>query len=332
MRMALRLAQKAGGGTHPNPLVGAVLVKAGRIVGRGYHKRCGLAHAEVNAISDAGPKAKGADLYVTLEPCGHFGKTPPCTGAIINAGIRRVIIGMKDPNPVNNGKGTAQLKRAGIKVKTGVLEKEAASINLPYIKYVRTGLPYVTLKMAQSLDGKIATRTGNSRWITSGSARAYVQKLRGKADAVMVGANTVLKDDPSLCCKIHGAKQPAKVIAGGRTPIPSSAKIFRNADKSKVIVAVGPEGKVDLRGLLKKLGKMGLINILAEGGGELAASLVKGGLVDRYLFFIAPMVIGGRSAVTSVEGEGVKLVRDAVGIKDMKAVMVGRDMLIEGYA
>ena len=332
MRTAVGLAKKADGMTSPNPLVGAVLVKAGRLVGRGYHKRCGLPHAEVNAIHDAGPAAKGCDLYVTLEPCDHFGRTPPCTGAIIEAGIKRVIIGMKDPNPINNGKGIARLKRAGIKVVTGVLEKEAISINLPYIKYIKKGLPHVTLKMAQSLDGKIATSTGNSKWITSEEARAYVQRLRGKVDAVMVGANTVLKDDPSLLCKIPGAKQPARVIAGGRMSIPTSAKIFRSADKSKVIVAVGPEGKVDLKGLLKKLGKMGLINILVEGGGELAASLVKMGLVDRYLFFIAPKIIGGRSAVTSVEGEGVKFVKDAVKLKGIKATMVGQDILIEGYA
>lgn len=332
MRAAIGFAKKAEGMTSPNPLVGAVLVKAGRVVGNGYHKRCGLPHAEVNAIADAGPKARGADLYVTLEPCDHFGRTPPCTGAIIDAGIKRVIIGMRDPNPVNNGRGTARLKRAGIKVLTGVLEEEAVSINLPYIKYIKTGLPYITLKMAQSLDGKIATRTGNSKWITSEDARDYVQRLRGKVDAIMVGANTVLKDDPSLCCKIPGAKQPARVIAGGRAAIPASAKIFRNAGKAKVIVAVGPEGKIDLKDLLKKLGRMGLVNILVEGGGEIAASLVNRGLVDKYLFFIAPKVIGGRSAVTSVEGEGVKFVKDAVMIKDMKVVMVGRDILIEGYA
>ncbi|MCX5679556.1 MAG: bifunctional diaminohydroxyphosphoribosylaminopyrimidine deaminase/5-amino-6-(5-phosphoribosylamino)uracil reductase RibD [Candidatus Omnitrophica bacterium] len=332
MKTAIRLAKKAEGMTSPNPLVGAVLVKAHRVVGKGYHKRCGLPHAEVNAIRDAGLKARGADLYVTLEPCDHFGRTPPCTGAIIKAGIKRVIIGIKDPNPVNNGKGMVRLKRAGIKIVTGVLGKEAALINLPYIKYITTGLPYVTLKMAQSLDGKIATSTGNSKWITSEEARAYVQRLRGKVDAVMVGANTVLKDDPSLLCKIPGSKQPMRVIAGGRASIPSSAKIFRSAEKSKVIVAVGPDGKVDLKDLLRNLGKMGLINILVEGGGELAASLVKGGLVDRYLFFVAPKIIGGRSAATSVEGEGVKLVKDAIGIKDMRAVMVGRDVLIEGYA
>ncbi len=332
MRMAIGLAKKAEGKTSPNPLVGAVLVRSGRVVGKGYHRKCGLPHAESNAIRDAGSKAKGADLYVTLEPCDHFGRTPPCTGAIIDAGIRRVVIGMKDPNPINNGRGIARLKRSGIKVSVGVLEEEASSVNLPYIKYIRTGLPYVTLKMAQSLDGKIATATGNSKWITSEEARAHVQKLRGKADAVMVGANTVLKDDPSLCCKIPGAKQPARVIAGGRTSIPASAKIFRGADRSKVIVAVGPHGKVDLKDLLKKLGKMGLINILVEGGGELAASLVEGGLVDRYLFFVAPKIIGGRSAVTSIEGEGVRAVKDAAGIKGMKAVAIGRDILIEGYA
>lgn len=332
MRMAVSLAKKAEGMTSPNPLVGAVLVKAGRVVGRGYHKRCGLPHAEVNAIRDAGQKAKGADLYVTLEPCGHFGRTPPCAGAIIDAGIRRVIIGMKDPNPVNNGNGTARLKRAGIKVITGILEDDAASMNLPYIKYITTGLPYLTLKMAQSLDGKIATRTGDSRWITSEEARAYVQRLRGRVDAVMVGANTVLKDDPSLACKIPGRKQPAKIMICGRKPVSPSARIFRDADKTKIILAVGPNGRVDFKSLLKKLGGMGIINILVEGGGEIAAGLIGGALVDRYLFFIAPKIIGGRSAVTSVEGDGIKFIKDAVNIRHMKASMVGRDILVEGYA
>jgi len=332
MNLAIGLAKKAEGMTSPNPLVGAILVKASRVAGKGYHKRCGLPHAEVNAIRDAGSKARGADLYVTLEPCDHFGRTPPCTAAIIKAGIKRVIIGMKDPNPVNNGRGIARLKRAGIKITTGILEKEAIAINLPYIKYIKTGLPYVTLKMAQSIDGKIATRSGDSRWITSESARAYVQRLRGKVDAVMVGANTVLKDDPSLLCKIPGRKQPVRVIAGGRKPLSPSAKVFRNRDKSKVIIALGPKGKVDLKDLLKKLGKMGLVNILVEGGGELAASLIKDGLIDRYLFFIAPKIVGGRNAVTSVEGEGVMLMKDAIEMKDMKAVTLGRDILIEGYA
>jgi len=332
MKVAIGLAKRAEGMTSPNPLVGAVLVKGGRIVGKGYHKRCGLPHAEVNAIRDAGSKVRGADLYVTLEPCNHFGRTPPCTDAIINAGIKRVIIGMKDPNRINNGKGIARLKRAGIKIVMGVLEKEAVSINLPYIKYITKGLPYVTLKMAQSLDGKIATRTGNSKWITSDEARAYVQRLRARVDAVMVGANTVLKDDPTLRCKIPGAKQPARVVIGGKLPVPSSAKIFRSADKSKVIIAAVPDGKVNLKDLLKKLGRMGIINILVEGGGELAASLVKERLIDRYLFFVAPKIIGGRGAVTSVEGEGVKFVNDAVQIKDMRFAMVGRDLLIEGNA
>lgn len=332
MHMAIRLAKKADGMTSPNPIVGAVIVRSGRVVGMGYHKRCGLPHAEVNAIRDAGPKAKGADLYVTLEPCDHFGRTPPCTGAIIKAGLKRVIIGAKDPNSVNNGRGIKRLKRSGIKVVTGVLEEEARSINRPFEKYMKTGLPYVTLKMAQSIDGKIATRTGESKWITSVKAREYVQRLRSKSDAVMVGSGTLFKDDPSLLCRIPGAKQPARVIVGGKRSIPSYAKIFRNAGKYKVFIAVSRKGRVDLKSLLKTLGRMGLINILAEGGGEIAASLVKAGLVDRYLFFVAPKIIGGKDAVTSIEGEGIRSMKDAVGIKNMKATFIGQDILIEGYA
>lgn len=332
MKLAIKLAKKAEGMTSPNPMVGAVIVKNGRIAGKGYHKACGLPHAEANAIFSAGGKARGADLYVTLEPCDHFGRTPPCTGAIIEAGIKRVFISMKDPNPVNNGRGIARLKRARIMVCTGLLEEEAAAMNRAYVKHITTGIPYVTLKMAQSIDGKIATKTGDSKWITSEASRAYVQKLRKSVDAVIVGSGTVLKDDPSLTCRIPGAGQPARVIVSGRSGIPESSKVFKNTERIKTFIALGPGGRVCLKDMLKTLGKMGFLHVLVEGGGELAASFVKDRLVDRYLFFIAPKIIGGRGAVTSVEGSGVSYMRDAAGINNMKAIAMGPDILLEGYA
>ena len=331
MRMALKLAGARRGLTNPNPTVGAVVVKRGKIVGSGFHKKCGLPHAEVNALVSAGDKAKGADLYVTLEPCCHFGRTPPCTEAIIRAGIKRVVIAMKDPNPLNNGKGSEKLRRAGIRLVTGVLSEEAAAMNRPYVKFIKEKTPYVTLKMAQSLDGKIATRTGDSKWITSDAARRYVDALRGRVDAVMVGSKTVLKDDPSLTCKIPGSKQPLRIVAAGKSRIQSSAKVLSGAKISEVLIAKGPNGRVDLRRLLKDLGKAGIVHLLVEGGGELASSFIKERLVDQYLFFIAPKIIGGRDAVTSVEGLGIKDLKSAAVLKNMKVHKIGGDILIEAY-
>jgi len=332
MRRALKLAGARRGLTNPNPTVGAVVVKRGKIVGSGCHKKCGLPHAEVNALVSAGDKAKGADLYVTLEPCCHFGRTPPCTDAIIRAGIKRIVIAMKDPNPINNGKGSAKLRSAGIKLITGVLAEEAEALNRPYIKFIKNKIPYVTLKMAQSLDGKIATRTGESKWITSEASRRYVDALRGRVDAVMVGSNTILKDDPSLTCKIPGAKQPLRIVAGGKSGIPRSAKILSDNGSSEVLIVRGSGGRVDLQKLLKKLGDSGVAHILVEGGGELAASFIKERLVDQYLFFVAPKIIGGRDAIASVEGDGIKYLRDAVRLKNMSVNKIGEDLLIEAYA
>jgi diaminohydroxyphosphoribosylaminopyrimidine deaminase/5-amino-6-(5-phosphoribosylamino)uracil reductase len=214
----------------------------------------------------------------------------------------------------------------------GILEKESRSMNRPYVKYITTGMPYVTLKMAQSLDGKIASSTGDSKWITSDASRDYVQSLRSRVDAVVVGANTVLKDDPSLSCRIPGQKQPAKVVISGRSRIPLSAKIFRNTGGPGVFIAAEPNGRVRLSDVLKTLGDMGFSSVLVEGGGEVAASFIKERLVDKFLFFIAPKIIGGRSAITSVEGDGVKAVRDAMRIRDVKVNLVGPDILVEGYA
>lgn len=328
MRIALGLAKKAEGHTSPNPMVGAVIVKNGRVVGRGYHKRCGSAHAEVNAIRDAGRHARGATMYVTLEPCDHFGRTPPCTNAIIDSGVRRVIAAMKDPNPINNGRGLKKLKLNGIETRINVLKDEAQSLNKPYIKFVTKKMPYVTLKLAESLDGKIAARTGDSKWITSEDARRYVHELRSKSDAVMVGANTVISDNPKLLAR-GGVRQPLRIVVCGQRKIPVNAKIFSDTKKSSVVLARSRTGRVDIGRLLKQLAGLQIVNILVEGGGELAASLIESKLVDRFLFFIAPKIIGGRDAVTSVEGLGVGRIADAVILKNLKTRRFKNDILLE---
>ncbi|MFH0763674.1 MAG: bifunctional diaminohydroxyphosphoribosylaminopyrimidine deaminase/5-amino-6-(5-phosphoribosylamino)uracil reductase RibD [Candidatus Omnitrophota bacterium] len=329
MRVALNLAKKGEGFTSPNPMVGAVIVKNGRIVGKGYHKRCGSAHAEVNAVKDAGKKAGGASLYVTLEPCDRFGRTPPCTDALIESGIKRAVIAMKDPNPANNGRGIKKLAGSGIKVKTGVLRKEAIALNKPYIKFITKKLPYVTVKMAESIDGKIAAKSGESRWITGEESGRYVHSLRAKSDAVMVGANTILKDDSLLLSKRSGAKQPVRIVVCGRRTIPGNARIFSQIDKSPVILARSKAGRMDLRRLLSELAKREIANILVEGGGELVASLVEERLVDRFLFFIAPKIIGGRLAKTAVEGVGVDRISRAIPLKFVKIKRFKEDILIE---
>ena len=332
MALAIALAKKAEGMTSPNPIVGAVIVKNGRIVGRGYHKKAGTPHAEINALEAAGAKAKGATLYVTLEPCNHFGRTPPCTDAIIKRKIRKVFIGMRDPNPINDGSGLKKLKRNGIAVNFGILTRESEALNRPYIKYITKRIPYVTVKVAQSLDGKIATRSGDSKWISSGDSRRHVHKLRARSDAIMVGANTFRRDDPSLLSRIPGAKQPLRIIVGGGSKVPKSAKIFYGIKKYPVIFtapAYGDGKKTDLLKLLKDLAKRGVTNILVEGGGELIASLVEKGLVDRFLVFIAPKIVGGRDAKTAVEGRGIDSIGGALQLKDVSIKRFKEDILIE---
>ena len=319
MRLAIELAKKAIGKTSPNPAVGAVIVKNNKVIGKGYHKKAGLPHAEINALREAGQKAKGATLYVTLSPCDHYGRTPPCTDAIIKSGIKKVIIAMKDPNPVNNGNGIKRLRGSGIKVDAGVLAKEAEAINKPYIKFITKNLPYITVKVAQSLDGKIATRTGDSKWISSEDSRRYVHELRGKVDAVMVGANTVLRDDPLLLSKVS-RKQPVRIIVSGKSGVPQDAKIFSSLDRSPVII---------VKSLSEALALKNITHILVEGGGELIASLVKKDLVDRFLIFIAPKIIGGRTAKTAVEGAGISHIKDASNFKIKSIRRFKKDILIE---
>jgi len=352
MRMALGLARKGEGLTNPNPMVGALVVRNGKIVGEGFHKRCGEPHAEANAIKDAGSMASGSTLYVTLEPCDHYGRTPPCTDAVINSGIKRVVIGMTDPNPVNNGKGLSRLKAHGIKTRLGILEAEARLLNKAYIKFITRKEPYVTLKLAQSLDGKIATRTGDSRWISCGASRDLVRSFRGKVDAVMIGANTAIKDDPSLMAK-DGAKQPCRIVVDGELKLPPGAKLFSNLKLSPVILAASRAaakkkghiyesmhvkvlpvsskgGRLDLKEMLKSLGRMNMMHVLVEGGGVLAAGLIEKRLADEIIFLIAPKIIGGRDAVTSVEGKGPARISGAIPVKRMTVRRSGDDIIVTG--
>jgi diaminohydroxyphosphoribosylaminopyrimidine deaminase/5-amino-6-(5-phosphoribosylamino)uracil reductase len=335
MSLAITLAKRAMGMTSPNPVVGAIVVKDGIIVGRGYHKKAGLPHAEINALNQAGKRAKGATLYVTLEPCDHFGRTPPCTAAIIRSGIKRVVVAMRDPNPINNGCGIRKLNKHGIKTKVGLLAKDAEAINKPYIKFITKNVPFVTVKVAQSLDGKIATRTGDSRWISSDDSRRYVHELRSMADAVMVGANTVRRDDPLLLSSLSRGKQPVRVVVSGKSGITSHAKVLSTSNEAPVII-VKPSGhsakKVDLNKLLKSLARIGITNILVEGGGELIAGLVENNLVDKFIVFIAPKIIGGRDAKTPVEGRGIEKIKDALELKNMTVKRFKKDILIEAEA
>lgn len=360
MKIALALAKKGFGMTNPNPCVGAIIVRHGRIMGKGFHKKAGLPHAEAIALRQAGKMAKGATLYTNLEPCNHFGRTPPCTEAIIKAGIKKVVIGIKDPNPINKGFGIEKLNRFGIKTKAGILEEECKKLNEVFFKYITKKLPFITVKIAQSLDGKIATSSGDSKWISGEISRRYVHKLRSQVDAVLVGINTVLMDDPLLTNRMsyvvsrRSGKQPIKVIVDSELKTPLNARIFSKESPAPVIIATkkgtpkdkirilqnkgadiietpNKNGNVDLKYLMKELAKREISHILVEGGGEIIASFLKERLADKVLFFIAPKIIGGKDAPTSVEGNGTKNIDKAIKLKDIKFKKFGADYLIEGH-
>ncbi|HLB05824.1 MAG TPA: bifunctional diaminohydroxyphosphoribosylaminopyrimidine deaminase/5-amino-6-(5-phosphoribosylamino)uracil reductase RibD [Thermodesulfobacteriota bacterium] len=351
MRMALSLAKKGIGGASPNPMVGAVVVKNGKIVGKGYHKRYGEAHAEVNALNDAGPKAKGATLYLNLEPCCHFGKTPPCTDSVIKARIKRVVAGMTDPNPKVSGKGFDILKKAGIEVSAGILEEECRSLNEGFIKRIKTGRPFVILKIAASLDGKTATRNKESKWITSEASRRSVHRLRGRVDAIMTGIGTVVADDPLLTPRVGRIKKaPLRVVVDSLLKVPDSAKVvdrgtlfvaterapdnkvrLLESSGAKVIRFPSKDGKVDLTALMSFLGMKGINTVMVESGPELSASLLMAGLVDKVLFFYAPKIIGGTEAPGMVGGDGIERLSDAINLRDIRIKRFGEDIMIEGY-
>ena len=349
MRLALKLAAK--GNPSPNPYVGALIVKGEKIIGMGYHKKAGMAHAEVEARKSLeNPEdAKGAALYVTLEPCNHFGKTPPCTKAIIDAGISKVVFGMKDPNSGVVGGGENELRKAGLEVEGGVLENEAVKQNEVFVKYCRTGLPFVIVKAAMSMDGKIATRTGDSRWISGDKARKYAHGLRSSCDAVLVGINTVLKDDPQLTARIPGARNPVKIVLDDELRIPLGAKLLQEGkiviatcaksreERKKALEQKGAkvilcgEGGVDLRILLDELGKMGMSSVLVEGGSEVQGSFLDAGLIDKLVLVYAPMLIGGREAKTAFGGNGSELAGQAMKVRIEKVKKIGPDYIFECY-
>ncbi|HAP32322.1 MAG TPA: bifunctional diaminohydroxyphosphoribosylaminopyrimidine deaminase/5-amino-6-(5-phosphoribosylamino)uracil reductase RibD, partial [Firmicutes bacterium] len=342
MWMVLDLARKGWGRTSPNPMVGAVLVKNGEVVGTGFHQRAGEPHAEIIALAEAGEKARGASMYTNLEPCCHFGRTPPCTDALIEAGIRKVVTATRDPNPLVSGRGLARLQQAGIKVKSGVLEEKARRLNEVFFKYITSGTPFVVVKAAMTLDGKIATSDGRSRWITGEKSRNFVHRLRSKCDGIMVGINTVLQDNPNLNVRLEGEEEnrPKRIIVDSRGRLPLDAVVVKTAAHSKTILAttaLAPaeklaslrsrgvevlvlpikDDKVDLQALMGALGKQEISVLLVESGGTLNYSLLEQNLIDKLYCFIAPILFGGKDAPTPLEGSGIGEPDKAWIVKDL---------------
>ena len=348
MELAIKLAEKGKGTTSPNPMVGCIIVKRGRIVGKGFHKKAGTEHAEVLAIQDAGKKAMNSTMYVTLEPCSHWGRTPPCTEKIVESGVREVIIGMKDPNPLVHG--YMELKARGLKTKIGILEEEAEKLNEPYAKWMKFKKPFVVIKVAMSADGRIATKTGDSKYITSKEARTLVHQVRTEVDAVMVGVNTVLRDNPELTPRLYKGKDPLKIVVDSNLKIPRNCNLMKDpsrlvvatttkASKSdvqklqdkgiRVIITKPDKGMVDLKELMKELGKSEIINVMIEGGSELNSSAINAGLVDKIMIFTAPKLIGnGKGAIGNL---GITKIAKAINLKDPVCRLVGKDLLIEAY-
>jgi len=353
MRQALRLAARGEGRTRPNPPVGAVLVRQESVVGRGWHRQAGGPHAEVEALREAGPAARGATLYVTLEPCCTQGRTPPCTEAILAAGIRRVVAGAADPNPRHAGRGLAQLSAAGIVTECGLLESDCLDLIAPFRRHVKTGRPYLTLKLAMTLDGRIADSAGCSRWITGPEARRWVHALRRRADAVMVGAGTACADDPSLLpVPSEPNRSLFRIVVDGMGRLPIEARLVNDAHAARTIVATtrrcpaerraawtrhgaqvwvlpGRQGRLNLRDLMLRIGAMGLLHVVCEGGGRLAAALVQEALVDAYAFFYAPWLLGGAS-VPGLAGSGWGLaIAPVLTIRSVRRL--GNDLLVQAH-
>ena len=352
MLQAIQLAKQGEGWTNPNPMVGAVIVKNGRIIGKGYHKKCGELHAERNAIASLTESAEGATIYVTLEPCCHYGKTPPCTEAIIEQKIKRVVIGTRDPNPKVSGKGIKMLQEAGIEVIEDFMREECDRLNPVFFHYITTKTPYVVMKYAMTLDGKIATKTGASKWITGEAARAEVQHMRHRYMGIMAGIGTVLADDPMLNVRVEGWKSPIRILCDSGLRIPLDGQIVKSAGKYRTIVAyadsenteakrkrlheMGVEticcpdenNQVDLKKLMKYLGEEGIDSILLEGGGTLNDSALRAGIVQEVQAFIAPKLFGGMNSKTPVEGIGVRFPSEAVKLKCTDICQIGEDIRI----
>jgi len=353
MKRALRLAEKGRGRTSPNPMVGAVLVKDGKVVGEGYHVKAGTDHAEIIALRQAREKAKGATLYLNLEPCAHYGRTPPCAPEVIDARVKRVVIGMKDPNPLVGGRGIGSLKKGGLNVEVGTLEKECRRLNEAFCKFIVKKEPFVILKAAATLDGKIAARDGDSKWISGESSRHFVHRLRDQVDGVVVGIGTVLKDDPQLTARIKKGRDPYRIILDSRLRTPEGAKVI-GASSSKTIIATtelaarekierlekrgaqililnSKHGRIDLKNCLSKLGEMGMMSLLVEGGSQVNGSFLDEGLIDKILFFLSPKLIGDREALGIFGGSGKTTLQEAIPLNELRVRKIGEDILIEGY-
>ena len=356
MNRALKLAGKGEGSASPNPMVGAVVVKNGRIVGEGYHEAAGRAHAEVNAIEDAGASAAGATLYVTLEPCNHTGRTPPCTGKILAARIRRLVVAMVDPNPHVSGGGIDFLRKRGIEVITGVKETQARRLNEAFVKHITTGHPFVVVKCAATLDGWIATRSGDSKWVSGKRSREMVHRLRHAMDAIMVGIDTVEADDPQLTVRlglIEGIN-PRRIILDTNLKISDRAKVLQIDDGIDTIVVAGPSApddrvkkistggvrvlsapvknnRIDLCALMPMLGRMEITSLLIEGGGAVIASALRDQIVDKILYFCAPKILGGDDGVPVCRGPGPDSMKECISLKNIEIHRIGDDVMIEGY-
>ncbi len=359
MNIALEIAKRGLGRTNPNPLVGCVIVKDDKILATGYHERIGESHAEINAIKNLNENkldAIGATLYVNLEPCSHYGKTPPCANVVANLGLKKVVVGMLDPNPLVNGKGIKILRDKGIEVITGVLEDECKKLNEIFINYITNKRPFVVLKQAMTLDGKIATYKGDSKWITCEKSRQYVHKLRDRLASIVVGINTVLKDDPLLSVR-HVEKRGndcIKIVVDSKGRLPLDCNLIKNMtfdnevilattskiDESRkneyikrgvyVLCLDGENGRVDLNLLMDELYKLNIDSVLLEGGGTLNASFLENKLVSKVVFFISPKIIGGINAKTPVLGKGIELMKDAINLKNVNVSMIDSDIMIEG--
>jgi diaminohydroxyphosphoribosylaminopyrimidine deaminase/5-amino-6-(5-phosphoribosylamino)uracil reductase len=351
MRMALSLALKGAGRTSPNPMVGAILARGGRTIATGYHRRAGTDHAEIVALKRAGARARGATLYLNLEPCSHFGRTPPCADAVIRAGVKRVVVGSADPNPVVSGRGIRKLRQAGIQVEVGLLREECRRLNEAFCKYVTRRLPFVVLKIAASMDGKIATSSGDSRWITGPSARRYVHEMRNQIDAVMVGIGTVLADNPRLTCRIAGGRDPCRIILDRRLRIPLTARVLHERGKTVIVAGsrartkklealekLGAEvwrlplraGAVPFASVLREMGKREIVSVMIEGGAATAARALAEKAVDKISFFYAPKIVGG-DGMGMIDALGVARMSQAREIKNLDVEKIGDDLLVTGY-
>lgn len=356
MRRALHLAEKGRGRTSPNPMVGAIIVSRGGIVGQAYHHRAGEPHAEVLALESAGRRARNATLYVTLEPCCHINKrTPPCVPTLIESGLKRIVVAMPDPNPLVRGRGISRLRKAGVKVAVGCLDDEAEQLNEIYVQWVRTGRPFVIMKAAMTLDGKIATASGQSQWITGEEARRHSHRVRSRVDAVMVGIGTVLHDDPQLTARLPDRiiRQPLRVVLDSRLRIPFNAKLLAQGQTHEVLIATTKyasqsrrealqqmgaavltlpmeKGRVSLKACLIELAKRNITSVLLEGGSELNAAALQAGMVDRVHFYLAPSLLGGQDAKGVIGGHSPLSISDARRITDLRIKRIGEDLFIDG--